>query len=270
MGFHTYLLRCADGSYYAGHTDNLEQRIGQHQTGVTGGYTARRRPLVLVWCERFDSRDDAFAAERKIKGWSRAKKEALIAGDWALVSELARNRQGRATILRQAQDERGGDGSLGEERSAALDEVILSLSKGEQPNKTSAPVQTTLSPQAHAAILHAATQAHPNEACGLLFGTASHIIAAERAANVHPQPHRHFEIDPAALIAAHKAARAGGPELIGYFHSHPNGLACPSETDAAMASGDGRIWAIAAGGDVSLWRDAPSGFEALSYRFKEG
>ena len=269
MDFHTYLLRCADGSYYAGHTDNLEQRIGQHQTGMTGGYTARRRPVALVWCERFDSRDDAFAAERKIKGWSRAKKEALIAGDWALVSELARNRQGGASILRQAQDERGGDGSLGQE-SSARGKRILSLSKGEQTNATSAPVQTTLSPQAHAAILQAAAQAHPDEACGLLFGTASHIITAERATNLHPQPHRHFEIDPAALIDAHKAARAGGPELIGYFHSHPNGLARPSATDAAMASGDGRIWAIAAGGDVSLWRDAPSGFEALSYRIKEG
>ncbi|KPF87592.1 peptidase [Novosphingobium sp. AAP93] len=131
-------------------------------------------------------------------------------------------------------------------------------------------MQTTLSPQAHSAILHAAVQAHPEEACGLLFGTASHIIAAEPTANVHPEPARHFEIDPAALIAAHKAARDGGPELIGYFHSHPNGLACPSATDAAMASGDGRIWAIAAAGDVSLWRDAPSGFEALSYRIKEG
>lgn len=128
----------------------------------------------------------------------------------------------------------------------------------------------TLSHQAHAAILHAAEQAHPSEACGLLFGTDTRIEAARPASNVHPEPARHFEIDPAALIAAHKAARAGGPELIGYFHSHPNGLARPSATDAAMASGDGRIWAIAAGGDVSLWRDAPSGFEALSYRIKEG
>lgn len=268
MDFHTYLLRCADGSYYAGHTDNLEQRIGQHQTGMIGGYTARRRPVALVWCERFDSRDDAFAAERKIKGWSRAKKEALIAGDWALVSELARNRQGGASILRQAQDERGGDGSLGQERTVR-GERILSMSTGEPPTGTSVRCQTTLSPQAHAAILDAAAQAHPNEACGLLFGTETHIEAARPTANLHPQPLRHFEIDPAALIDAHKAARAGGPGLIGYFHSHPNGLARPSATDAAMASGDGRIWAIAAGGDISLWRDAPSGFEALSYRIKE-
>jgi proteasome lid subunit RPN8/RPN11 len=132
----------------------------------------------------------------------------------------------------------------------------------------------TLTPQAHAAILAAAQEAHPNEACGLLLGTALHIETALPAANVHPDPARHFEIDPAALIAAHKAARAakdsGGAEVIGYFHSHPNGLARPSATDAAMASGDGRIWAIAAAGEISLWRDAPSGFEPLSYLRKDG
>jgi proteasome lid subunit RPN8/RPN11 len=126
-----------------------------------------------------------------------------------------------------------------------------------------------LTPAAHAAILQAAVQAAPHEACGLLLGTPGHIEAAHASANVHPEPARHFEIDPAALIAAHKAARSGGAQLIGYFHSHPNGLARPSATDAAMASGDGRIWAIAAGGTVSLWRDTPSGFEALSYAIKE-
>jgi proteasome lid subunit RPN8/RPN11 len=128
----------------------------------------------------------------------------------------------------------------------------------------------TLSPAAHAAILAAAQEAHPNEACGLLLGTARHIHTALPAANVHPDPARHFEIDPAALIAAHRAARAGGPQVIGYFHSHPNGLARPSATDTAMAAGDGRIWAIAAAGEVTLWCDAPSGFEPLSYLRKEG
>jgi proteasome lid subunit RPN8/RPN11 len=128
----------------------------------------------------------------------------------------------------------------------------------------------TITLQAHAAILVAAAKAHPGEACGLLLGTTSHIETARSTANVHPDPTRHFEIDPAALIAAHKDARAGRAELIGYFHSHPNGRARPSATDAAMACGDGRIWAIAAAGEVTLWRDTPSGFEALSYRIKEG
>lgn len=269
MDFHAYLVRCADGSYYAGHTDNLEQRIGQHQTGLLGGYTARRRPVTLVWSERFATRDEAFAAERKLKGWSRAKKEALIAGDWALVSDLARNRQGSASILRQAQDERGVVGISNQPRTAR-DELILSLSKGEPPATTSATKLITITPQAHAAILAAAQEAHPHEACGLLLGQGAHIETALPAANVHPQPERHFEIDPAALITAHKAARAGGPEVIGYFHSHPNGLARPSATDAASASGDSRIWAIAASGVVTLWRDGPFGFEALSYARKEG
>jgi putative endonuclease len=94
MHFWTYLLRCSDGSYYAGHTDQIEVRIAQHQAGQIEGYTRRRRPVALVWCGVFDTRDDAFAFERRIKGWSRAKKEALIAGDWERISELGRNRQG--------------------------------------------------------------------------------------------------------------------------------------------------------------------------------
>ncbi|AKH44220.1 putative GIY-YIG superfamily endonuclease [Altererythrobacter atlanticus] len=93
MDFYAYLLRCNDGSYYAGHTDNLDQRMAQHGSGLLGGYTAGRLPVTLVWSERFSSRDEAFAAERRIKGWSRAKKEALIAGDWDELKRLARNRQ---------------------------------------------------------------------------------------------------------------------------------------------------------------------------------
>jgi putative endonuclease len=94
MAFHAYLLRCNDGSYYAGHTDDLEHRIAQHETGALGGYTAKRLPVVLVWTDSFQTRDDAFLVEHKIKGWSRAKKEALIAGDWETISKLARGRTG--------------------------------------------------------------------------------------------------------------------------------------------------------------------------------
>jgi hypothetical protein len=230
---------------------------------LLGGYTARRRPIALVWSERFPTRDEAFAAERKLKGWSRAKKEALIAGDWALVSDLARNRQGSASILRQAQDERGGVEVSNEKKTARGELVDL-------PTQTSATKNITLAALAHAAILNAAREARPNEACGLLLGHCENIETALPIANVHAEPSRHFEIDPAALITAHKVARAGGPQVLGYFHSHPNGLARPSATDAAMASGDGRIWAIAAAGTVTLWRDASSGFEALSYRLKDG
>ncbi len=92
MAFYAYLLRCNDGSYYAGHTDDLETRFARHLSGAFGGYTAKRLPVTLAWCESFPTRDEAFAAERKVKGWSRAMKEALIAGDWVRVSELARGR----------------------------------------------------------------------------------------------------------------------------------------------------------------------------------
>jgi len=93
MAFFAYILRCNDGSYYTGHTEDLETRMVQHQRGALGGYTAKRLPMVLLWSQDFPTRDEAFEAERQIKGWSRAKKEALIAGDWSRVTELARNRQ---------------------------------------------------------------------------------------------------------------------------------------------------------------------------------
>jgi putative endonuclease len=97
MSFYAYLLRCNDGSYYAGHTDDLEHRLSQHQLGALGGYTAKRLPVSLVWSEDFGSREDAFWVEQQIKGWSRAKKEALITGDWGLISQLAQNRMENGT-----------------------------------------------------------------------------------------------------------------------------------------------------------------------------
>lgn len=90
MSFHTYMLQCADGSYYVGHSDDLEGRIAAHQSGKAPGYTHNRRPVTLVWSEDFTDRDQAFAVERQIKGWSRAKKEALIRGDFDALQSLAR------------------------------------------------------------------------------------------------------------------------------------------------------------------------------------
>jgi len=89
MTFWAYMLRCADGSYYVGHTDDLDARFGAHQSGLIEGYTQDRRPVSLAWSQDFPDRDQAFAAERQIKGWSRAKKEALIRGDWAAIRRLA-------------------------------------------------------------------------------------------------------------------------------------------------------------------------------------
>tara|TARA_R110002033_G_scaffold53690_1_gene101793 strand:+ start:92 stop:382 length:291 start_codon:yes stop_codon:yes gene_type:complete len=92
MAFFTYILKCSDHSFYTGHTDNLEQRFAQHQTGFFTGYTYKRRPVELVWSENFSTRHEALEAEKQIKGWTRAKKQALIDGDWDLLSELARSR----------------------------------------------------------------------------------------------------------------------------------------------------------------------------------
>ncbi len=116
-----------------------------------------------------------------------------------------------------------------------------------------------------ATLLEEAAKAAPLECCGLLLGRAARIEEARPAANVAPDPLRHFEIDPAALFAAHRAARDGGPELIGYYHSHPDGHPLPSATDCEHASGDNRVWAIIAVGEVRFWRDGESGFAALSY-----
>ena len=82
MAFYTYILQCADRSYYTGHTDDLERRIAQHQCGALRGYTYDRRPVELMWVEEFQTREEALSNEIRIKNWSRAKKEALITRDW--------------------------------------------------------------------------------------------------------------------------------------------------------------------------------------------
>lgn len=90
MSFFVYILKCRDGSYYTGHTDDLDRRIAEHQSGLIEGYTHQRLPVELMWSEDFQTRIEALEGERKIKGWSRAKKEALFVGDWERVSQLAR------------------------------------------------------------------------------------------------------------------------------------------------------------------------------------
>jgi putative endonuclease len=90
MAFWTYILRCADGQYYTGHTENLERRIGEHQTGAIKGFTSSKLPVVLVWSEYFQTRLEAIEAELRIKKWSKAKKEALARGDWSSVSYFAK------------------------------------------------------------------------------------------------------------------------------------------------------------------------------------
>ncbi len=99
MSFWVYILHCADSSYYTGHTDNLEKRIGEHQHGLCGGYTAARLPVELLFSRECSTREEALAAEQQIKGWSRKKKEAMMRGDWAEVSRLAMNSKLRGALV---------------------------------------------------------------------------------------------------------------------------------------------------------------------------
>ena len=93
MGAFVYILLCADGSYYTGSTrTSLEDRVAQHDSGAFGGYTARRRPVKLVFHEEFDRITGAIAAERQLKNWSRAKKEALVRGDFGALRALAKSK----------------------------------------------------------------------------------------------------------------------------------------------------------------------------------
>jgi len=96
--FWTYMLECVDGSFYTGHRDNLQLRIAQHEQGTfIDCYTYQRRPVKLVYCESFPTRYEALRSERRIKGWSRAKKAALLRRDWQEVSRLSRIKKNPST-----------------------------------------------------------------------------------------------------------------------------------------------------------------------------
>ena len=101
MPFYTYIVRCSDASYYVGHTDDLEMRIADHNSGGLSAYTRKRRPVKLVWADEIQTREEALARERQLQGWSRAKKEALIAGNWDRLRLLSRS----STELRRGAEE---------------------------------------------------------------------------------------------------------------------------------------------------------------------
>ncbi|MFC3213974.1 Mov34/MPN/PAD-1 family protein [Novosphingobium panipatense] len=111
-----------------------------------------------------------------------------------------------------------------------------------------------------------ASRAAPEECCGLLLGRHGRIEQAQEAANIAPDPRRRFEIDPAALFAAFKAARGEGAQVLGYYHSHPTGDARPSATDREHSTGDLRIWAIIADSEVAFWRDNANGSASQPFR----
>ncbi len=91
-----YILRCSDGSFYVGMTSTLERRVEEHQAGTDPtAYTWRRRPVELLWAEAFANEHEAFVRERQIKGWSRAKKAALVKGAWDEVHAIVRAQRKR-------------------------------------------------------------------------------------------------------------------------------------------------------------------------------
>ena len=87
----TYLLECADGSFYVGSTTDLDRRLSEHQDGLGAAYTrpGRRRPVTLRWSADFARIDEAFAFEKMVQGWGRSKRIALIEGRWADLPALA-------------------------------------------------------------------------------------------------------------------------------------------------------------------------------------
>jgi putative endonuclease len=97
-GASIYILRCADGGYYTGITRKpVEERVSEHAAGlIPGCFTFSRRPVVLTYSEHYARIDEAIAAERRIKGWSRAKKEAYMRGDYDRLSKLAKRQGGGA------------------------------------------------------------------------------------------------------------------------------------------------------------------------------
>ena len=90
--YYVYILKCSDGSYYTGLTNNLEERFAQHEAGyVLKCYTFKRRPLKLSYSVQLNDINQAIALEKQIKGWSRKKKEAFINEDWLKLKILSRN-----------------------------------------------------------------------------------------------------------------------------------------------------------------------------------
>jgi putative endonuclease len=88
-----YILRCIDGTFYVGHTNDLDARLVAHNTGTAARYTAERRPVQIAYAEPVGSENAAIARERQLKRWTRIKKEALISGSTELRGIVKRQRQ---------------------------------------------------------------------------------------------------------------------------------------------------------------------------------
>ena len=154
MSFWVYILRCADGSYYTGHTDNLEQRIGQHNAGAIEGYTHSRRPVTLMWSQDFPTRLEALEGERQVKDWSRKKKEALFRSDWEALSAAAKKparsmvpRYGVSTSSTPTRDERAGGVLAGQEAKGGEEDLADLAEPSQRAEPAPPPVLVLVRPQ---------------------------------------------------------------------------------------------------------------------------
>ena len=180
MPFWTYMLHCRGGKFYVGHTDNLEHRLAQHQRGTLPGFTRDRLPVELVWSQDFPSRLEALEAERRIKGWGRPKKMALIRGDWDEIGRLAKEQGSASTSsapagldvvlqdpaateafgVRLAAVVRPGDvitlsGPLGAGKTSIARGLLAALGlEGEAPSPSFAIVQPYAPPEVRLPVLH--------------------------------------------------------------------------------------------------------------------
>jgi putative endonuclease len=90
--YFVYIVQCSDGYYYTGVTNNLERRLNEHNSGLVDGFTSKRLPVQLVYSQSFQFIEEAIRSEKKLKGWSRKKKEALIKGDFEKLKLLSKSK----------------------------------------------------------------------------------------------------------------------------------------------------------------------------------
>ena len=141
MAFYTYVLLCADGLYYTGHTDDLERRIGEHQSGLIKGFTSSRLPVQLIWADYFHTRVEAIENELRVKKWSKAKKRALASQDWDKLSYFSKPPSERGAMppgVSSSLDTngKGGLGKTPERKSNRLDPFVSSEDETTISNKS--------------------------------------------------------------------------------------------------------------------------------------
>ena len=90
--FYVYILKCSDDSFYIGVTNNINRRLLEHNGNKNlFAYTFKRKPVKLIWFEQFTTPNEAISREKKLKGWSRKKKIALINKNWTDLMKLSKN-----------------------------------------------------------------------------------------------------------------------------------------------------------------------------------